>query len=69
MKLFEYAIIHHPKTTKDQRDAGKEARSVLVKFAQTLAKDANEVNILAARQIPDELLEKLDEVEIAVRPF
>ena len=70
-KLYEYAIIHHPrpKKTKEGEDSSP-VRSVLVKNpTTTLATDDKEVAILAARQIPEDLLNELDRVEIVVRPF
>src|SRR3990167_7912074 len=54
-KLFEYAILYHPKVIKPPEFV--------------LAKDDKEVAIRASRAIPDEYLAKLDQVEIVVRPF
>lgn len=69
-KLFEYAIIHNPKATKDAQGNDTTApASVLVPPTQQLAKDDKEVAMRAARQIPDAYLDKLDEVEVLVRPF
>lgn len=70
MKLFEYAILYHPKPTKEQRDNGIDAPSELVAdVVRVLAKDVNEVQIRAARSIPEKYLDKLSQVEIAIRPF
>ena len=69
-KLFEYAVLFHPKPEKD--GAGKEipGKSVILrKPEQTLAGSADEVSILAARSIPEEYLDKLEDVEIVIRPF
>lgn len=69
-KLFEYVIIHHPRQTKEDRDAGTIPASLLLKDVQrVLAINPADVQILAARQIPTEYLDKLDTVEIGVRPF
>jgi hypothetical protein len=69
-KLFEYAVIHHPKPTKDQHERGETPKSVLVtEPTRILAGSDAEVSIQAARSIPTEHLEHLDEVEIIVRPF
>lgn len=66
MPLFEYAIIQKP--TKDEASAGA-GDKLIVKPDYLVAKDQATANILAARKIPDDLLDKLDRVEVAVRPF
>lgn len=69
-RLFEYAIVHHPRQTKAEKDEGTYPASVLLKsVTQVLATDEKEVGILAAREIPQEYLAKLETVEIAIRPF
>jgi len=69
-KLFEYAVLYHPRPTKDQRDAGESPKSVIVtQPTQVLSASDGEVSILAARGIPTEYLDKLEDVEILVRPF
>jgi hypothetical protein len=68
--LYEYAIIHHPKV-KRQKD-GEEIveRSKLIQDVQrVLASTPEEVSIIAAKAIPDEYMDKLEQVEIVVRPF
>jgi hypothetical protein len=69
-KLFEYAVIHHPKVTKDA--LGNETQGpdvVVVAVTTALAKTQEEVAMRAARAIPEQYVDKLDEVEILVRPF
>ena len=69
-KLFEYGVIYNPKPVKD--NAGNDITPdalVLIKPEYILAKSEQEVTILAARKIPDNYLDKLEEVEILVRPF
>jgi hypothetical protein len=69
-KLFEYAVLYHPKPTKEQRDAGEEVGSViLVSPTTTLAKDEKIAAMVVARAIPQEYVDKLDKVEIIIRPF
>lgn len=69
-KLFEVAIIHNPKATKDaQGNDTTKAASVLMEPKHILAKDEKEVAMRGARDIPDAYLDKLDEVEVLVRPF
>ena len=69
-KLYEYALLFHPRIVKDA--VGNEtqgADTILSPPKFVLAKDENEVAITAARAIPEEYLDKLDQVEICVRSF
>lgn len=69
-KLFEYAVLYHPKVVKDAQ--GNETQGpdqILTRPEFVLAKDDKEVAMRAARAIPDSYLDKLDQVEIVVRPF
>lgn len=70
-KLFEYAVIYHPKEKKDVAGNPVETKkSVLVTPPTTvLAVSEQEVAMLAARAIPTEYGDKLDDVEITIRPF
>jgi len=69
-KLFEFAVIHHPKAKKDIAGNEEVVRSKLITPVQTvLAGSADEVSILAAKSIPDEYMDKLDQVDIVVRSF
>ena len=69
-KIFEYAIIHHPRRTKAMEDAGEAPKSVIVAdVTRILAADEREATLVAARAIPEAFLGKLDEVELAIRPF
>ena len=64
------AVLYHPKAKKDA--AGNEERvksTILTDVTHVLASSTEEVSILASRTIPDEYLDKLDMVEIVVRPF
>lgn len=62
MKLFEYAVIYVP-TEKDK------TATILVQPTTVLAKDPKSVEMLAAKKIPAEYDDKLDQVQVAVRPF
>jgi hypothetical protein len=69
-KLFEYAVLYHPKPTKEQNDRGETPKSVvLIEPRTVLAMDESQAAMLAARAIPETHVEKLDDVEICVRPF
>lgn len=70
MKLYEYAVIYSPLATKDQADRGETPKSILiVDVKRTLAGSDKEAMMLAARDIPADYTDKLDLVEIAMRPF
>jgi len=69
-KLYEYAALYHPKKTKEQNDRGEEPKSkLLVPPTRTVASSDGEVAMLAARAIPPTHVDKLDDIEIVVRPF
>jgi hypothetical protein len=69
-KLFEYAILYHPKATKEQRDAGETPKSEIVIEPQlVLSIGTDQVSVLASRAIPEAHLIHLDDIEIVVRPF
>jgi len=66
-RIFEYAVIHHPK--KKEKDEDQRKSKIIVDVTRLVAMDDAEVGILAARQIPEDYLDKLDEIQIAIRPF
>jgi hypothetical protein len=70
MKLYEYAVIYNPIATKEQQDRGDKPKSVLiVDVKRVLSNSDKEAMMLAARDIPSDYTDKLDRVEIALRPF
>lgn len=70
MKLYEYAILYHQKLSKSQEQDGVKAQhEILVRPNLILARDEKEVLLRAAREIPGDYTDRLDEVEIAIRPF
>jgi hypothetical protein len=66
-KLFGYAIIDQGK--KAEKDIPAQPAKVLVPPTYILADNEKEVVILAGRQIPEEYLSKMEQIDIAVRPF
>lgn len=69
-KLFEYAVLYHPKPTKEQNDRGETPKSeVLIQPTSALAISPEQVSVLASRAIPETHVDKLEDVEIVVRPF
>jgi hypothetical protein len=69
MQLFEFAIIKDEK--KDKEGAVVEKAVVLVDVQRVLAKDAQQATLVAARSIPQEIVDAgdLDRIQVAVRPF
>lgn len=63
MRLFQFAAIWNP--TPEQSKDGQKAR-IIVEPTTILAKDAAQANMLAARALPEEMVDQLD---IAVRAF
>lgn len=66
--IFEYCVVFNPKSKKEGETPDKKP-SILVDVTRVLVQNQQEATILAARSIPAEYLDKLDQVEIAVRPF
>lgn len=67
LALFEYVILQHPETDKDGNAVGQ--TKIIKDPVRLLAKDTRQVGMLAAREIPESLLDCLERVEIIVRPF
>ena len=65
-QLYEYAILHHPRPVKDEKGV---ASSIIKQPTFVMAASDKEVGIKASREIPDSYLDKLEEVEICIRPF
>ena len=70
MKLYEYAVIYNPLPTKEQVERGEKPKSeLIVDIKHVLSNSDKEAAMLAARDIPEAYTDKLDRVEIALRPF
>lgn len=69
-QIFEYAVMYHPKPRKVGDETVTDPSQILVDVKRVVAHDEKAVAILAAREIPEEYLDgKLEQVEIAIRPF
>lgn len=70
-KLFEYAVIYHPKEKKDAAGNPLETKKsiIVTDVTRVLATSDKEVGMLAAKSIPEDYTDKLDDVEIVIRPF
>ena len=68
--IFEYAILYNPPEKYDESGNEILQSTVLVSdVTRIMASDATEATLLAARTIPAEYLDKMDRIEVAVRPF
>lgn len=68
--LYEYAVLYHPKQTKDQAERNEHPKSVLiVEPTRIVSASEAEVPMIAARAIPTDYSDKLADVEIIVSPF
>ena len=68
--LFTYAVLYHPKVIKDA--AGneiQESTTILVPPTPIIAQNDSGARILAARSIPADFADKLEQVEILIRPL
>lgn len=63
MRVFQYVAFYNP----DEESTDKP--KIIVEPKTVLAKDENQASMLAARAIPEDYVDKLENVEIAVRPF
>ena len=69
-KIYEYAVIYTPIKTKDQLERGEQPKSSLVvDVTRVLCDTDKEATLLASRAIPPDYADKLNQCEIAVRPF
>lgn len=68
-KIYEYAVLYHPKPRKVGDDTVTDPSVLIVDVKRVIATKEEEVAMKAAREIPEEYLDKLDLVEIAIRPF
>lgn len=65
MNAYEFIAIYRP-----CKDDSKDSKAlIIVEPKIMLAKDEKHAAMQAARVIPEEYADKLDEVEIRVRPF
>ncbi len=68
-KVFEYVILFHDKPTKVGDDVVQAPSVLLVDVKRVVATSDKSVAIMAAREIPEEYVDRLDQIEVCVRPF
>lgn len=70
MKLYEYAVLFTPLQTRDQLERGEKPKTeIIVAITSVVAGNDKECQMVASRSIPEKYQDKLDQVEIAIRPF
>lgn len=71
MTLYEFAVIYEGIKRKESDGGGylKDKEPRVVERGDFLASDENQATIKAGRLIPESLMEELDRITIAVRPF
>lgn len=65
-RLFQFAVIYNP--SGEERKKGAKP-GVLVSVTECLATDEQGATLIAARQIPEAYLDRLERIEVAVRCF
>lgn len=65
-KIYEYAVLLHHEEDENGKTAPSE---IIVDVKRVVATSEQSVAMLAARDIPPEFADRLDHVEIAIRPF
>lgn len=66
-KLFQYAVLFHP-TEKEITDNNKSSK-IIIDLTTVLELDEKTVAIKAHRAIPEEYLDKLEQVEVIIANF
>lgn len=67
-KLFQFAVIYHEVIERDNKKDDV-ASKMVIEPKTILATDEKVALLQIAKQIPDEYQEKLQDVEILLRPF
>jgi len=65
LSVWEYCVLYHPQPEDDK----ERHTELLVPVTSCMARDEDHAKMLAARDIPDEYVDKLDRCEVGVRPF
>lgn len=68
MKVFVFCAFHNPPETINGVE-NPEKPKIIVQPTTVLAKDEKQAGMLAGRALPEQYLDRLDQVEMVVRPF
>lgn len=70
LKFFERAVLYHPRPTKEQHETGETPTSIVVMKPEHITATSEQAALIqTARELPEQYLAKLEDVEILVRPF
>jgi hypothetical protein len=67
LTIYQYAVILQPKLDKDSNVV--EEGELVVPLVTVLAANEKQAQLLAGRAIPEEYLDRIDRLTVAVRPF
>ena len=68
LKMFDYAVLLHPEV--DSKGRAKDGKKTeLVDRDSILAADEQEVMMRLSRKLDEGMMDKLDRLELVVRPF
>lgn len=67
MKIFQYTAFWSP--TEKEQENGDKPTMIFEQVRMVLASTVEQANLHAARAIPDEWVDKLEQVTLVVRPF
>lgn len=66
---FTIALLRHPAPTKEDTELGRKPKSIEVLKPETiLASSVGDAQIQAIKRIPEDLMDKTEEVEVIVNP-
>jgi hypothetical protein len=68
MKIFEYAVMYVP-SNPSQKPEGRKTPQLVLPPVAVLARDDAHARTLAARAIPKDWEDVIDEMQVAIRPF
>ena len=66
-EIYEYAVIYQEKPA--DKNAIKPKGKLIVEITQVLVDSEAEAQMIAARAIPDDYVDKLEDITVVVRPF
>jgi hypothetical protein len=67
MQVYEYVVFLQEKLDKEGNVA--EPGQIIVPPTTILASDSDQASMIAARKIPEEFMEQINRISVAVRPF
>ena len=68
-KLFQFAVVYHEVIDKGENKKEEISSKVIIEPSTILAQDEKVALLQVAKKIPDDYQEKLQDVEILLRPF